>query len=270
MKVSVIISVYKDTQALALILKSLQNQTHVPDEIIVSEDGQDNEMAKFLQSYPDVVHVSQEDNGWHKNRALNNAINHSNGEYLIFIDGDVVPYHRFVENHLKLIEKNHLLFGKRIELGKYISLLLRKRVLSVLWLERLFWLFLPLIVLDKGSRHVEDGLIFGLKSRLGKKSRSKINRMIIGCNFSCWKSDIIKINGFDEDYITPTVGEDLDLLWRFQGIGVKKKSVRNFANIFHLWHPRRWDSTNIEVNRNIMQNNKKQNKFFCDNGLVIN
>ena len=38
MKVSIIITVYKDTQALELILKALENQTYQNFEVIISED----------------------------------------------------------------------------------------------------------------------------------------------------------------------------------------------------------------------------------------
>jgi len=33
------------------------------------------------------------------------------------------------------------------------------------------------------------------------------------------KSDLIAINGFDEDYIAPGGGEDSDIEWRLQALG---------------------------------------------------
>ena len=130
MKTTVIISVYKDTESLALILKSLKNQSIKASEIIVSEDGNSEEMKSFLKDYPTVKHVFQEDQGWQKNKALNNALRHSEGEYLIFLDGDVIPYHHFIKEHINASESKKVLMGKRIELGKYISILLRKKYLS--------------------------------------------------------------------------------------------------------------------------------------------
>jgi glycosyltransferase involved in cell wall biosynthesis len=73
-KTTVIISVYKDTESLALILKSIANQSLTPFEILVSEDGNSEEMKTFLTQHKNVKHTFQEDNGWQKNKALNNAV----------------------------------------------------------------------------------------------------------------------------------------------------------------------------------------------------
>ena len=76
MKCSIIISVYKDTDSLDLILESLSNQTIVPNEVIVSEDGNSKEMAEYINiarakySNLDITHLFQEDIAWRKNRAL--------------------------------------------------------------------------------------------------------------------------------------------------------------------------------------------------------
>jgi len=268
MKISIIISVYKDTQSLKLILESLKNQSLEPSEIIVSEDGNSEEMKKFLTKFKKVKHVFQSDNGWQKNKALNNAIRNSSGEYLIFLDGDVIPYYNFVKEHVQNSQPKRVLMGKRIEMGKYISLLLRKAFISPSMLEKLFIPLLPFIVLDKGSRHIEDGLILKKNSYFGTKVRNKKRKMIIGCNFSCFKSDLETINGFDEDYSKPSVGEDVDLMWRFKHFQIEIKSIRNLANIFHLWHPRRWDGNTVKENNIILKKKQKNKEFFCKNGLI--
>jgi len=268
MNTTVIISVYTDTDSLGLILKSLAEQSTSPCEIIVSEDGKSTEMQTFLKNNTNVKHVYQEDKGWQKNKALNNAIKNTLGEYLIFLDGDVIPYYNFIQEHVKNAETKKVLMGKRIEMGKYISLLFRKNMLSPLTMERFFIPLLPLITLDKGSRHIEDGLILKEGNYFGNKIRNKKRKMIIGCNFSCYKSDLELINGFDEDYIKPSVGEDVDLMWRFKHFGIEIKSVRNLANIFHLWHPRRWDGNTVKENNVIMEKKQEKKEFFCKRGLT--
>lgn len=71
-KCSFIISVYKDTESLELILESLARQTVKPDEVIISEDGDSVEMAEYCKnaeakfSTLPLVHLSQEDIGWRK------------------------------------------------------------------------------------------------------------------------------------------------------------------------------------------------------------
>ena len=268
MKTTVIISVYTDTQSLSLILKSLAKQSLLAYEIIVSEDGNSKEMKTFLTQHQNVKHISQQDNGWQKNRALNNAVKHASGDYLIFLDGDVIPYQNFIQEHINTAENKKILMGKRIELGKYMSMLLRKNYLSSYLLEKLFIPLLPFIALDKGSRHIEDGLVLKNGNHWGDKIRQKKRKMIIGCNFSCFKSDLELINGFDEDYTQPSVGEDVDLIWRFKHFNIEIKSVRNLANIFHLWHPRRWDEETVKKNKIILDKKQKNREFRCKNGII--
>ena len=91
--------------------------------------------------------------------------------------------------------------------------------------------------------------------------------MLVGCNFSCWKKDLELINGFDEDYRGPSVGEDVDLAWRFNHFGITYKSVRYIANTFHLYHGRSWGDA-WEENHKIMKQKKEAQTFRCKNGLV--
>jgi len=86
-----------------------------------------------------------------------------------------------------------------------------------------------------------------------------------GCNMSFSKKAIYAINGFDEDYILPAIGEDFDLTWRFQAAGYHYKSVRNLAVQYHLYHPENWVDT-VE-NMKICSRNQQENKFVCKNGL---
>ncbi|MDI3526363.1 MAG: hypothetical protein PWR03_546 [Tenuifilum sp.] len=76
----------------------------------------------------------------------------------------------------------------------------------------------------------------------------------------------IKINGFDEDYIRPAIGEDIDLTWRFQRAGYKINSVRNLAVQYHLYHKENWHDQ--EQNYQMMMEKQKRNEFVCKNGLV--
>ncbi len=52
MKATLIISVYMNVTALKAIMDSLERQTEQDFEVIISEDGQNTEMADFVNSYP--------------------------------------------------------------------------------------------------------------------------------------------------------------------------------------------------------------------------
>ena len=111
MKASIIISVYKNTQALYFVLESLRRQTILDFEIIISEDGEDKAMSDFVKNYDwfcEYQHLTQPDVGWRKNRALNRAILAAKNEWLIFIDGDCLVHRRFVEMHLRYAAPNRI------------------------------------------------------------------------------------------------------------------------------------------------------------------
>jgi cellulose synthase/poly-beta-1,6-N-acetylglucosamine synthase-like glycosyltransferase len=267
---TIIISVYKDTEALGLILDSLADQTYPVNQIIVSEDGNSKEMETFVASYAQrlssIVHLRQPDKGWQKNRALNRAIAASKGDYLIFIDGDCIPYPQFIEEHLKLQEPNSVLCGRRSEPGTYFSTLLRTRKISSKeFTERYLINFFALK--QDHIRHYDDGLYFGAGSFLFNLIRgsTKKENHIVGCNFSCYKSDLLRINGFDEDFTMPTTGEDTDIERRLRHFGVKMKSCRNAANVIHLDHPKIFNPNIAEQTLDLMH--LKKEIFFCANGL---
>lgn len=271
-KSTIIISVYKDTDSLDLILESLSNQTILPDEVIVSEDGNSSEMANFVlemrEKYKNlnIVHLTQDDDGWRKNIALNRAIVAASNEYLIFIDGDCVPFEDFIENHIMQSERKIVLAGKRVELGANITKKIRDRELKASSLTSNYWRYLFDLVRDK-TRHLEDMLHVSYNSFLAPIIKKEVN-YIIGCNWSAYKEDILAINGFDETYKLPSVGEDVDLGWRFRGLGIELKSCRHNANMIHLYHKKRFDSSHGEINNAILWKNHAQNKFFCDNGII--
>ena len=270
-KSTIIVSVYKDTEALKFILDSLEYQTLKPDEIIISEDGNSEEMATFTRSqqnrFPRLIHLTQNDDGWRKNTAMNNAIKAATQEYLIFIDGDCVPYSSFIKAHAQNAEHGVVLCGKRFELGPKFTDKIKNNELSILTIEKRFLWYLPAMIADN-ARHPEDGLTFKSNSLLSNIIQNRYVRHILGCNFSCYKEDFLKINGFDETYRLPAEGEDVDPSWRFRGMGIELKSCRNNANILHLYHPKRFSVIEGDVNTAIMQKHQAENEFYCKNGII--
>ncbi len=270
-KSTFIISVYKDTEALGFIFDSLERQTLSPDEIIISEDGDSTEMATYLATqenrFPNLIHLTQKDDGWRKNIAMNNAIKASSNEYLIFIDGDCVPYSTFIQGHVENAQKGIVLCGKRFELGAKFSERIKRHELTTLDIEKKFLWYLPAMIADD-ARHPEDGLSFKSNSFISHQIHKRYVRHIIGCNWSCYKEDFLKINGFDETYCLPAEGEDVDPSWRFRGVGIELKSCRNNANVLHLYHPKRFSAVEGDVNKAIMEKHRAQNAFVCKNGIV--
>jgi len=271
LKVSLIVSVYKDIEALDLIVESLRQQTHKNFELIVAEDNNSKEMKDYIDAINDikVQHTFQEDNGIQKARSINNAILKNKGDYLIFIDGDCVLYTTFIEGHVALAEENRVLVGRRVNLGEKMSQKIRDHKLSAKKLEKSFIRNYPKMIMDKAS-HIEQGIYLNPHGFLYSKLKDrKTNLGMLGCNFSCFKKDMLEINGFDESYGETAVTDDTDLQWRFEALGLKMKSCKFVANMFHLYHyraPERYlDRMIPELER--MLERKKTGNYKAKEGL---
>lgn len=254
MKASLIISVYRNTRALHAILESLKQQTEQDFEVIISEDGQDPHMAAFIQSYDfgwPMQHLTQDDLGWRKNRMLNLSIMAAQAPWLIFIDGDCVLHPRFVEEHVRYQAPHVVLAGKRVKLNPNLSeqLIAGKKICLF---SHLFF--------KRGCSLVEEGFYLPILRHWRRHVRH-----LTGSNMSMAKADIMAINGFDENYTLPAIGEDFDIEWRLPQNGCRIVSLRNLAVQYHLYHKENWvdDSVNMAYFRTI----QKTHQVICKNGI---
>lgn len=267
MKTSLIISVYKDVESLQVVLDSLHFQTFKDYELVISEDGNSEVMNNFIKSYSfrnSVIHVTQPDNGWRKNQALNNAIRNAHGDYFIFIDGDCVLHHKFIENHLRYARPKRILAGKRVKLGPEFSGLFRARINELEMLEKKVTREKRGMLAD-GAKFYEEAFYVNPDGLWGFIPKIRKMHQLKGCNMSFYREAIVEINGFDEDYQLPAIGEDIDLTWRFQGLGYELFSVRNLAVQYHLYHKEGWSDQS--ENQAMMERKKNERLFVCENGL---
>ena len=95
MRVSLIITTYNRPESLILVLNSIENQTIVPQEVIIADDGSTVETKEIIVKFQkdsdlNIIHSWQEDNGFRAAKSRNKAIAKSSGDYIIFIDGDII------------------------------------------------------------------------------------------------------------------------------------------------------------------------------------
>ncbi|NOQ32288.1 MAG: glycosyltransferase [Helicobacteraceae bacterium] len=272
MKVSIIIAYYKNLKVLQIVLDSFKSQTYKNFEIVLAEDDDTKETIEFLKQYKNIlniIHVSQPDVGLAKNIIQNKAIVRATGEYLLFLDGDIVPYSNFIEVQVKLAKKKHILSGRRVNLPEDTTKKILDGKLSPLNVEKNYYIYSLKFMFDREVRF-EQGLYFdrdGLFYGLFLKNRKR-NTEILGCNFSCFKEDFVAINGFDESYGLSILGDDTDLTWRFKAAGYKLVSSKNIANVFHLWHKQRtaveYDPTDAHKR---FKEAQQENRYICNDGL---
>ncbi|MDG5815333.1 glycosyltransferase [Chitinispirillales bacterium ANBcel5] len=264
---SLIISVYKNVQYLNLVLESVKKQTFKDFEVIISQDGDDRTIGEYLEksqcTFP-IIHLTQKDLGWRKNKALNRAIEASGSDYLVFIDGDCLLHPRFMEQHISNKKEKVVLGGKRIKLDPLTTDHLMNGTLNPQTINR--YIIRNIHKLKKtGARYIEEGLFIRPEGFFQFVPKLRRINQLKGCNMSFSKSAAYDINGFDEDFIRPAIGEDIDLTWRFEMAGYKLQSVRNLAVTYHFHHQENWS----DQSQNIMEMEEKQSKglYFCSNGL---
>lgn len=266
-KASIIIAVYKNTIFLKAVLDSLKLQTEPDFEIIITEDGESEEMKSFIQSYSfshPYRHLTQKDEGWMKNKALNAAINAVASDWLIFVDGDCVLHARFVEMHLRYASEKRVLGGKRVKLNATCT---EKLLKNTSFLQQIQKQLLKKLLFNKqGIRYIEEGVFVSPEGLFGFIPKIRRINRLKGCNMSFSKKAIEAINGFDEDYKLPALGEDYDLTWRFNAVGFKHFSVRNLAVQYHLDHKKNW--INQDENLSKMHDKQSRKEYICKNGLI--
>lgn len=259
MRISLLVSYYRNLPNLELIFQGLQAQSEIDFEVVVAEDDAPSESIDFLDKWKRkskfaIQHVFQEvDTGFRKNQMLNKAIKVSLSDRLVFIDGDCIPHQHFIKSYCKEISKGKILFGKRVNLGPKIS---QKIIQSRFTLK--IGIF---SILFSDSDKKKEGIYIPFLSLKFK------NTGLLGCNWGILKEHILEINGYDEDYISAGVGEDVDIEWRLTALGLKMVSVKNKAIVYHIFHPKGYSDDGVQANYRLLKGKKEIGKIFCEKGI---
>jgi len=264
-QVSLVIAVYNNAKALQFILAALSRQSFTQFEVIIADDGSGKAIADVVneakRTYPfRIKHLWHADNGWRKNMMLNYAIHESSTDYIVFIDGDCIPSEHFLLDHFEQREQGKVLLGRRVEHGRqWAESLSIKKIISGEF-ER--YRFTDLINAIKGnSVRLEHGV--RITNSFLRRFTEKTSG-ILGCNFSTFKEHLVAVNGFDESYDGPGFGEDTDIFYRLNLIGVTGKSLRNLGIQYHVWHP---FTTVPDRNRKRFLAMQQSGNHQCKNGL---
>ncbi|MEO5971662.1 MAG: glycosyltransferase [Bdellovibrionia bacterium] len=235
---SIIVTSYNQARTLRFLFASLDRQTFRDFEVVVADDGSSDETRELCNekhTFP-IKFVTQEDQGYRKSKIVNLAIRQTGASYLIFVDADVILERHFVEDHLALKKPNRFVCGRRVDLGSYIS---RKIVLNEVSRGKFDQLDLRLLV----SSVVKDSIAMKRALRI---THPLLRRFLgyqrpldlLGSNFSAWKDDILKVNGFNEA-MESYWGEDGDLYIRLRNSGKTAIGAKALCIQYHVFHPRR-------------------------------
>jgi glycosyltransferase involved in cell wall biosynthesis len=235
MKTAVIVTTYNRPDALAAVLAGYAAQRNAAFELIIADDGSTASTRSLVDDFKSrtdipVTHVWHEDNGFRAAAIRNRALAATQSDYLIFSDGDCIPSPHFVATHQHLAERGWFVAGNRVLLSESFTARALEKQLPLHawgiaeWLRG--WLrgdvnrCLPLLRMPVGAvRKATPSRWKGVKT----------------CNMAVWRDDLLRVNGLDETYSGWGL-EDSDLAVRLIRAGIRHKSARLAAPVFHLWH----------------------------------
>ncbi|HPJ45060.1 MAG TPA: glycosyltransferase [Tenuifilaceae bacterium] len=266
--ISVIITTYNQPEWLKKVLWGYQIQTYKNFEVVIADDGSGDETRNIIDWFKsnttlNITHVWHPDDGFKKCTILNKAIIASNGDYLIFTDGDCIPRNDFIEVHVRKAKIGYFLSGGYLKLNKQVSDriefndILAKNPFSVNWLlknEQPFtYKFLKLTRFNF------------LKGFLNTFTTTKATWN--GHNTSGWKADIVNVNGYNETM--QYGGLDRELGERLMNNGIKGRQIRYSAICVHLDHPRPYKTREtMSKNWRIREDVKKNRITWTPNGIA--
>ena len=212
---------------------------------------EDNDYFVINEQIQKFTFLHHEDRGFRKCKILNKAIKTASSNYIVFLDGDCLPHRHFVSDHLAMAEKGNFVQGRRcfIHQDKVACLLDGKTSLTRLMLS------------GKVS-----GLLKSVRLPTPYIKRNKTMYGLLGCNLGVWRDDLIKINGFDEEY-EGWGREDSDLCARLYNLGISRKMVYGRALVYHLNHPEN-DRGNLTKNDELLNETLRSGKIWCPKGMI--
>jgi glycosyltransferase involved in cell wall biosynthesis len=259
---SLIVSTYNRPDALELCLESILQQTHLPDEIVVADDGSGEptgQLVKTMQqrSRVPIVHVWQPDDGYQLARIRNRAFAAAKGEYLVQIDGDLVLDRNFMLDHLKMSRPGRFVSGSRTMMDSVLT-------------EKLLSGEVKPSAIQQYPEHLskKHNAVRSLPLRVLSyiiQRRSTNYRYVLGCNMAFWKRDLLKVNGYNESF-KGWGKEDNELAVRLQNAGCKLRFIKFGAVVYHLHH-RVADLSAVPANEEKLLQTIAQGVTFVPEGM---
>lgn len=248
---------YNWPEALELLLLSTINQTVLPNEVIIADDGSGKDtkqlIANFQNKFPvPLIHIWQEDIKNRKPKIMNQAIAVAKYDYIVEIDGDIIMNKYFIEDHLTFAQNGQYLFGSRVNIQeKLLPDLFSKKIIHFNFFS---W------GIKKRGRTIRIPFLMNFAKSVTKRSGK-----LRGCNMSFWKEDFIKINGFNESLVGWGI-DDSEMIQRLHNIGIIGKRLKFAGIAYHIYHKEQ-SKSNLEINNEIERQTTENKLTFIEKGI---
>jgi GT2 family glycosyltransferase len=107
---------------------------------------------------------------------------------------------------------------------------------------------------------ISSGLLSSLFS-----ARKKDIKAVRGCNMAFWRDDVVKVNGFNEDFVG-WGREDSEFVIRLLNQGIARRNLKFGGVAYHLYHPENARQS-LATNDAILERAISEKSTFCPNGI---
>ncbi|MBC7829882.1 MAG: glycosyltransferase family 2 protein [Chitinophagaceae bacterium] len=229
---SLIVSTYNRPAALRRCAQSIIAQTVLPDEIIIADDGSDEETRLLIQSIQQktnipFLHAWQPHEGYQLAKIRNKAFVASGKEYLIQVDGDLILHPNFIKDHISMARHGIFVSGSRLNMDENLT-------------ENVIAGNIPFEDISKNRNNLSkkyNGWYSPLLCQMNYLiQRGNDNyKHVLGCNMAFWKKDLEEVNGYNENF-KGWGKEDNDLAVRLINAGLQLRFVKYGAICYHMAH----------------------------------
>ena len=257
MQISLIITTYNRPAALEIVLKSVEIQSQLPYEVIIADDGSNEETHKLIEEFAsksknNLIHSFQEDKGFRAARSRNKAISKASGDYIIMIDGDMILHKEFIYDHFKNAQIGYFTQGSRV-------LLSDKRTREVLENNKFVSNFL-----ETGLINRKNAIHSNILSKMFTINKNYL-KGIKTCNVAFYKKDCLSVNGFNNEF-EGWGKEDSEFFMRLMNKGINRKTLRFNAIQYHLWH-QEVSRDSVLKNELLLKKTINENLDWCKMGI---
>lgn len=225
---TLIINIFNQPDYLGRVLNAVAQQSSLPEEVLLADDGSTDETKSLFEQWRTSQsfrseHIRQEHEGFRRSRILNLSIAAARGDYLVFLDGDTIPHPDFIADHRAAAQCGFFVQGHRALVEEKAAV----------------WFGKNNFFSDR-RRAVFQNQISGLKNSFRwpftvRKIKNRL-RGIRGCNLAIWRTDLVRVNGYNEAFIG-WGREDSELAVRLTNSGARRLDLRGRALCYHLLHP---------------------------------
>ncbi len=236
-KISVIIPIYNRLEHLRGSFICLLNQTVQPYELIISDDGSTEKVMDYIGDLIEkasfkIKYIYQEDKGFRKTRALNNAVRNAEGDILVFCDQDLIFPNDHLETIKKRLKKNEFLNFR----PQHTTEDERNKILETL--NKIFKYENILKTINNDLKLSELKILKKDRNRrwIYNLKLNKRGVKLVGMSYALFKENYIKINGYNEEFIGWGY-EDDDFGNRLYAAKITGREMKDNEISLHLWHP---------------------------------